>query len=176
MKKVLCLLVFIAVSISCEDLAERLTVFEIDYNSEVTIPSTTVVNFPIDIATPPVKTDANSKFDSNNTSADLVDSIRLKSMQLEVERPEDGNFDFLEDLTVFIEAEGQEEVQIASVKEVADGNMVLNMEVSDVELKSYVIQDEFTLRVSTTTDKTIQQDHDVKIKTVFRVDANILGL
>jgi len=53
---------------------------------------------------------------------------------------------------------------------------VIELETTRAELKEFLKKDSFTLRASTTTDETINEDHKIKVDCVFRVDANILGL
>ncbi|MHA7058754.1 hypothetical protein ACWGOQ_0016130 [Aquimarina sp. M1] len=164
------------VTTSCEEL-NRLTVFEIDYESEFTVSSTTVIDVPISIETPPVPTNSESEFENNNTSSSLIESIQLKRLRLIIENPTDGDFNFLEEVRLFIDAEGLEETEIAFAENLENQNLtILELETTGVELKDFLKKDSFTLRASTTTDETINEDHDIKVECVFRVDANILGL
>ncbi|MGY3793787.1 hypothetical protein [uncultured Aquimarina sp.] len=162
--------------VSCEEL-ERLTVFEIDYDSEFTVASTTIIDVPISIETPPVPTNSESEFESNNTSSSLIESIQLKRLSLIIESPESGDFNFLQEVRLFIDAEGLEETEIAFAEDLENENLkVIELETTRAELKEFLKKDSFTLRASTTTDETINEDHKIKVDCVFRVDANILGL
>ncbi|MFD2562833.1 hypothetical protein [Aquimarina rubra] len=169
-------LVFLVITSSCEEL-NRLTVFELDYESEFTVASTTIIDVPISIETPPVPTNSESEFENNNTSSSLIESIQLKRLRLIIENPADGDFNFLQEVRLFIDAEGLEEQEIAFAENLENQDLrVIELETTGVELKEYLKQDSFSLRASTTTDETINENHDIKVDCVFRVDANILGL
>ncbi|WP_299260170.1 hypothetical protein [uncultured Aquimarina sp.] len=169
-------LVLLTVSTSCEEL-NRLTVFELDYESDFTVASTTLIDIPISIETPPVPTNSESEFENNNTNSSLIESIQLKRLRLIVDTPTDGDFNFLQEVRLFIDAEGLEEMEIAFAENLENQNLnVIELETTGVELKDFLKQDSFTLRASTTTDETINEDYSIKVDCVFRVDANILGL
>ncbi|UZO82413.1 hypothetical protein NBT05_08045 [Aquimarina sp. ERC-38] len=174
----LCLMAYF--TLSCDDAKDalsELTKFELEYDSEITVPATTIVNTPITLDTPPVTTNSSTRFEEQNTNADLVEGVKLLKMTLTITDPTDGNFDFLEELKVGIKADGLEEVQVAIASDIMDdGKRILEMETFDVELKSYIIQDEFSLNVSTTTDQTINEAYDISIKSIFEVDFEVLGL
>ncbi len=169
-------LLLITITTSCDEL-DRLTVFELGYESEFTIASSTIIDVPISIETPPVPTNSESEFENNNTSSSLIESIQLKRLNLIIENPTDGNFNFLREVRLFIDAEGLEEQEIAFAENIENQDLkVIELETTGVELKDFLKEDSFTLRASTTTDETINENHDIKVDCVFRVDANILGL
>ncbi|WP_378178535.1 hypothetical protein [Aquimarina sp. SS2-1] len=169
-------LLVLATTTSCEEL-NRLTVFELDYESEFTVASTTIIDVPISIETPPVPTNSESEFENNNTSSSLIESIQLKRLRLILENPADGDFNFLQEVRLFIDAEGLDEQEIAFAENLENQDLrVIELETTGVELKEYLKQDSFSLRASTTTDETINENHDIKVDCTFRVDANILGL
>jgi hypothetical protein len=172
----LTLFIAFAVLVSC-DVVDELTKFDLDIQSNYTVASTTLINSPIDFNTPDVTTDSESSFESNNTHKDLIESIKLKKIQLTIDSPSDGDFNFLKEMHVYIEAEGVEEVEIANVFDLenTDSN-TLELDVLGEELKAYIKEDNYTLRIKTITDETINQNHDITIDTKFRVDAKILGL
>lgn len=180
MKNLVCISLMALFFVSCDDVKDalsELTKFDLDYESEVRIPATTLVNSPISLNTPAVTTNSNSRFENNDTNADLVESVKLKSMTLTITEPNDGNFDFLNEIKIGIKADGLDEVEIAVATDIMeDGKRILEMATSDVELKEYIKKDEYSLNVSTTTDQTISEEHIIEIKSVFAVDAEILGL
>ena len=66
-------LLFIAVLVTNCSEVDKLTKFDMDYNSSVTIQSTTGINLPFNLRTPPVETSSESEFESNNTRKDLIE-------------------------------------------------------------------------------------------------------
>ena len=162
--------------LSCKKLKE-LTHFNVSYNCETTIQSGTAAMLPFDVFTPEITTQSESEFEGHKTAKRLVESVKLSKMTLTVKNPEGRSLDFLNELEIYIMAEGQEERLIAEAHNIPDkvGDQ-LNLESQQEELKPYLTGDEYKLRLKVTTDKLINQDVVVKIASVFRVDANILGL
>ncbi|MCG7858956.1 hypothetical protein MD537_18410, partial [Flavihumibacter sediminis] len=52
----------------------------------------------------------------------------------------------------------------------------LALECTTEELKDYLVQDKYKLRLEVKTDKIVNQDIKIRIESLFRVDAKILGL
>ena len=172
---IVCILSFMILD-SCKKV-QKLTQFDMDYSSQVTIPSSTGINLPFSIGTPDIATNSEAEFAVNDTRKDLIEKITLKSMKLTVSSPSTGNFDFLKSAEIYIKAEGLDPVLIASKYNIKDGEgNVLNMDVSGNDFKEYIKKDKFSLEVKSVTDKIITQDYTLKVDAVFFVDAKILGL
>ncbi|WP_299108305.1 hypothetical protein [uncultured Winogradskyella sp.] len=161
---------------SC-DVVDDLTKFDLDYQTNYSVAATTIINTPFSLDTPDVTTESDSNFESNNTHKDLIESIKLKNLKLTIDAPESGNFNFLKEVHIYIEAEDLEELEIANVFDLENTNSnLVELNVLGEELKAYIKKDNFNLRVKTVTDETISETHDIIIDTKFRVDAKILGV
>lgn len=170
-------LVFIAGILNSCDAVDELTKFDLTYNTSITIESSTILDLPVDIISPEIATNSEQEFDNNNTRTDLVESIKLKRLKMDLITPQDGNFNFLNEIRIFIRAEGLEEVLIASTTIIPEDNSrTLELDIEDRELVDYIRKDNYTLRTETVTDGVISEDHQIDIETVFRVDAKILGI
>lgn len=175
MNKQLILLVFILAIFGCQKIDE-LTQFEMDFTEIVVIPSSIGINLPFNINTPDVETNSESTFAVNDTRKDLIEEIKLKSFILTLKSPTNADFSFLESISVYISADGLSEVKIAWENNVtSDIEKVLNLEITDLDLKDYIMKDDFNLRLNTVTDELIMSDYTISIKSVFFVDAEILG-
>lgn len=172
----LTILLALVVLVSC-DVVDELTKFDLDYQTNYSIAATTLINTPFTLDTPDVTTESESSFESNDTHKDLIESIKLKSLKLTIDAPEDGDFNFLKEVHIYIDAEDLDEVEIANVYDLenTDSN-ILELDVLGEELKAFIKKDSFSLRVQTVTDETINETHDIIIDTTFRVDAEILGV
>lgn len=172
------LTLFVAfVLLSSCDVVDDLTKFDLDYQTNYTVAATTIINTPFSLDTPDVTTESDSNFESNNTHKDLIESIKLKGLKLTIDAPEDGDFNFLKEVHIYIEAEDLDELEIANVFELENTNSsFIELNVLGEELKAYIKKDSFNLRVRTVTDETINESHDIIIDTKFRVDAEILGV
>jgi len=175
-KNLLLLFVPVILLLNCSAIDE-LTKFDLDYQTSYSIAPSTLINTPFDIQTPDMTTESESTFENNDTRKDLIESIKLKTIKLTIDTPQDGDFNFLKEIHVYINAEDLEEVEIANAFDLEDTNSkTITLEVTDQELKEFIKKDTFSLRVKTVTDETISETHDITIDTKFRVDAEILGV
>ena len=175
MRKYISIIVLAVLISNCSKLDE-LTKFDMDYDTQVTIPSSAGINLPFDVLTPDTETNSESTFESNDTRKDLIEEIKLTKLQLVITSPSETDFSFLESIEVFISADGLDEIRIASKTEVPETVSTLDLEVSDTDLKEYIKKDNYSLRLNTVTDEAMSQDHEIDVKSTFFVDAKILGL
>ena len=175
MRKYLSIFILTVLVSSCDKL-DNLTKFNIDYDTQVTIPSSAGINLPFDVLTPDVETNSESRFESNDTRKDLIEEIKLTKLQLVITSPSGADFSFLESIEVFISADGLDELKIASKVEVPQDVTTLDLEVSDADLKEFIKKDSYSLRLNSVTDEAISQDYELDVKSTFFVDAKILGL
>ncbi|PIB30812.1 hypothetical protein BFP77_03280 [Maribacter sp. 4U21] len=168
---------FIVITFCSCDKLDELTKFDIEYNQRATIPSSTGVDLPFDVFTPETETNSESEFEINDTRKDLIEEIKLTQLELVIISPDGADFSFLESISVFISADGLDEIQIASLAEVSDNTGTrLNLDTSDIDLKDYIKSDKFSLRLNTVTDELLSTDHELEVNSTFFVDAKILGL
>jgi len=163
---------------SCKQL-DKLTQFDLDYTTDVSIKSNTIVNLntPFSFYTPAIKTNSESELAVNDSRKDLVEQIKVKELKMKITAPAEQNFDFLKSIKLYISAEGLEEKMIAwKTDMIDDGATTITLDTSDDNLKDYILKDSFQLRTETVTDQLITQDTDIKIDAVFWVDAKILGI
>jgi len=161
--------------VSCDKLDE-LTKFDIDYDTQVSIPSSAGINLPFDIFTPETETNSESKFESNDTRKDLIEEIKLTRLKLNIISPSDADFSFLESIEVYISADGIDEIKIAEKTDVSETATILDLDIVDVDLKEYIKADSYNLRLNTVTDEAMSSDHVIDVHSTFFVDAKILGL
>lgn len=176
MKKLIPLFAFFVATITGCRQFDKLTQFEMPYTETVVIPASTGINLPFNLFSPDVETNSEATFAINDTRKDLVEEIRLTSLAVEHQSPAGEDFSFLKSVRIYISAEGLTEVQIAWKENIPDtAGTLISLDVSGDDLKEYIKKDKFTLRVNTVTDEFLTADHEVKIHSVFFVDAKILG-
>lgn len=159
------------------DKVDELTKFNMDYQTEVVIPSSTGVSLPFNVISPEVETDSEAEFAINDTRKDLIEDIRLRELNLRIKAPEGEDFSFLESLTIYISAEGLEETEVAFISDIPESvGDVLDLETVDVDIQEYIKADSFSLRLNTVTDEILTSDHTLEVNAVFFVDAKILGI
>ena len=160
---------------ACSQL-DKLTQFNMDMETETTIPATLYVNLPIDVWTPNIPTNSEETFESNNTHKDLIEEVILTNLEMTI-TTEGASWDFLKQIEIYISADGVDETKIAWLDEIPQtGLKTIKLNTSDDDLKAYIKADYYKLRTKTVTRQIISKDIDVKIKSTFYVDAKILGL
>ncbi len=173
---IIVLSILVLAAMKCKKL-DKLTQFDLTYHSEITIPAGIPVASPYNIPTPPITTNSSEEFENNNTHSDLIQEIKLKSLRLEITDPANGTFSFLNKVEIFISADGLAEKKIAWRNNIPDSvGGTLDLITTEDDLKEYLIQDTYKLKVRTTTDEILTRDYTVNITAVFRVNAEILGI
>jgi len=176
MKKYFILSLILLALTGCEKL-DKLTQFEMPFDSSVDIPSTIGINLPFNIVTPDIKTNSESTFKSNNTDKDLIEKVILKSMALIVEKPDGEDFSFLKSIKITIKADSLGDKTIAWNNDVpSNAGDTLALETTSDDLKEYILKDSYKLDIETVTDEILTQDYTIKIHSVFFVDAKIFGI
>jgi hypothetical protein len=167
--------VILLLMIGCKAV-DKLTQFNMDFNSSVVIPVPSGIDLPSNINTPDVVTNSESTFAVKDTRKDMIEEVKLTSLQLTITLPSDGNFDFMKTINVYMSAEGLPETKIAWKENISNGiGSVLELDTSNEDLKEYIKKDKFVMRLNTVTDELITTEHHIDIHSVFFVDARILG-
>ena len=155
---------------------DSLTQFDMEYDVTLDIPSSTGVNLPFNIVSPDIESNSEATFEVNDTRKDLIERIYLEKLTLTVTSPPGEDFSFLKSISIYISADGLDEVVIAG-KDIPDNaGSSIDLEVSAEDIKEYLKQDKFTLRVNTVTDEIITSDYTVNAHCVFFVDAKLLKM
>ena len=170
--KLILLFTVLAVTASCK---KKLTQFYVDYNSSVVIASSFGQLVPFSVYTPEVTTNSEVVFESNNTRKDKIESIYLRDLVLSITSPTNETFSFLNSVEVFISSPNLAERKVAFKEDIpASVGASLTCELVDVDLQSFIKEDQFTIRVETVTDETIPEDVHVNVYSNFFVDAKLL--
>ncbi len=177
MKKItVVLLGLLLLTFSCKEV-DKLTQFNMDYTSSITIPATFGIDIPIDIWTPNIPTNSETEFESNNTAKNLIEEIVMTKMSMTISSPANASFDFLKEIEIYISADGIAEKRVAWLTDIPQSGLkTIELETSSDDLKEYIKADKYQLNTKTVTRQFISQDTDIEIKNTFYVDAKILGI
>lgn len=136
---------------------QKLTTLNIDYPTEGTVQtsaltSTGTQTFGETVLTSGLK----AELEKNNTSLDLLDELKLKSAKISIENDTTQNFDNVENIELYVAADQQKEVLIASANNIPDGSrsVVLNVNSSE-NLANYIKANTFTYRIKGTNSAAI---------------------
>jgi hypothetical protein len=161
-----------AVATSCDNIDN----FEVDVGAKATIPAGTVLDELIGVLAFDEfqSISLTQELDNQGVSKDDVDSVRMISLALVIDGPAGANFDFLESIAFFAETEGQPRVLVAEIDPVPKGQTTLDLVMSGVELKPYVVAP--SMKLSTTTKgKRPPQETMVSAAGVLDVDVTVPG-
>ena len=168
-----CLIVFI----SCKKDVNKLTEFDINYSTNLTIPSASItVTTPttsVEFTTPNVPTQQSSKFSAEGTAQSLIDEIKMTKFDISVSGA-GANLDFLKSLTVYIKASSVGEQIVATKSNIPVGVTSVSMDLQDVNIKSYIFQDNIQFRVLAIFDGTSATDQVLKMDETVHVKASLL--
>ena len=174
MKILYTLLIIISFS-SCRKQFEALTNFTMEFSTQAKVESSTGISLPFNVNTPPVETNVESKFDTENTRTDLVEEIFMESLSIEISSPGSADFSFLEEIEIYISAEGESDLLIGWKTPVPNSaGAKLDLEVTTEDLQRFITKDEFSLNIKVATDELLTEDHYFDVKSLFRVKAKLL--
>jgi len=177
MKKLFIPLLFAVLSISSCDTLSKLTQFEKEITTTITIPvAATMIQTPITVPTPEIKTDISKYLLENKIDTSLIEKISLKKLQMTIISPDTCTFKFLSSIEVSIYTPDSTMVsKIASLTNVPT-NKVIDLVVEDSDLKKFILKDAFKLSFKIASKEPIKSDYTVEVKPMFLLDVSILGL
>lgn len=172
MSRILMLGLILTVLFGCQK--DKLVKFNLSYETTFTIPNGTGISVPVSIVAPVILSNSEVEFSANDTGKDNIESISLTSLNLEITSPAAQEFDFLEDIELYISANGVSEVLFAYVYNMQNivGNTI-SLTVSQSDFQEFIKQDSFTIRASTVSDEFNLTDVEIKISSTFLVDAKL---
>ena len=170
------LLVIFLLLCSC-GAVKKLGQFYVNYNTQAVFPANIPVNVPLTIYSPAIATNSEQVFQSNNTAANLIQSITLSQLTLTIASPQGQTFSFLQNVSIYISSDSLPEVEIASKQNIpANVGDTLQLDVTGADLEKYIKASQITLRVSGTTDQLTTTNIYANVYMRFFVQANLLGL
>lgn len=172
--KTLKIILSFAVLFSFSSCKKKLTQFYIDYNTSVVLQSSAGTLIPISLSTPDVETNSTTEFENNDTRADRIRSILLKELTLTITSPANETFSFLSSVEVYISSPYNSEQRIAFKENIPNtvGNTI-TCDLIDMDLKDFIKEKTFKIRIKYITDETTTQDVSINIYSNFLVDAKI---
>jgi len=157
---------------------KKYTEFDISTSSNFTIPSSNyIINFPFDVSTPETTTNVQEKIDNEGSSSKLIDEVILTQLNIRINHPETGNFNFLNSVEIYLSSNNQPEILAAWQYDIPENDTrSLDLSTGNTNLKEYMKESNLTLRVKIVTDKIVPYDIDVAATETFHVKAKIKNL
>jgi hypothetical protein len=182
MKKIIYLFIIAAIftgHVSCKkEEANKLTEFDINYSTNLTIPSASITvavspTTSVEFTTPNIPTQNSTKFSAEGTSKSLIDEIKMTKFDLSVSGT-GANLDFLKSITIYIKAANVGEQIIASKTLIPTGITALSLDLQDVNIKNYIFEDNIQFRVLAIFDATASTDQILKMDETVHVKATLI--
>lgn len=149
--------------------------FNVKSSSEFIIEGSGSILSLLEVVTPGVSTNWEGDFANNNTNKDQLRDMRLRELVLNITAPAGETFDFLENIHIFIEADGLQETEIAYRDNIPDNiGQTLELQTKDVDISPYARKDAFKLRVKAKQRSVNSDDVRVRADMIFKVTADVL--
>lgn len=157
---------------------KKYTDFDVNYSTDFVIPASGgLINLPINIATPETTTNTEGTYENEDTEAKLVDEVTMTRLNLVINSPQNASFDFLENIEVYLSAAGQPEVMVASKYSIPQtGLRSLELDTHNENLKAYLEESAFKIRVKTTLRQSLTYDVSMTANETFHVKAKLKNL
>ncbi len=153
------------------------TQFEIDYSAFATLPQDLNINQSEDVYPSVIEADLKAKVENEGSSIDKIESVELTDLNLRISSPTGKDFQFLNSVALYMNAEGLDEIKVAWKDDVpVTIGDVLSLNTSSSDLTDYLVKEVVTLRLNTVLNQGIAQDYQIGIDVTFLVDAKILGI
>jgi hypothetical protein len=170
-------LLLLLVSLSSCNAIKKLGQFYINYNTQAVFPANIPINVPLTISSPSFPTNSQQVFQNNNTRSDLIQSVTLNQLTLNITSPHGQTFSFLQNVSIYISSDSLPEVEIASRQNIpANIGDTLVMNVTNVDLQGYIKASEIKMRIAGTTDQLVTSNIYVNVNARFFVQANLLDV
>lgn len=125
--------------------------FELPYSTAVDIPgSGLTINSPIEFTSSDIASNASSFLSTYSTSSDNIESVRYTQFKIVATAPSGQNLDFVKSFKLYMKAAGQPDVLVASNENIPTGVTNADLSLLDVNVKNYLLQDKFQVRVVVT--------------------------
>jgi hypothetical protein len=100
--------------------------------------------------------------------------VQLEKISLSITNPISGDFDFLDNIHIYISADGVAEKELAYLDPIPhNGAHVIDLSTTGIELVEYIKQETYNLRISAATNQIINQEVTIKTDMTFRVKAKL---
>ena len=158
---------------------------DIPYTAQVAIPPLTVdtagIILPpggLSVGLPSVSFPTNSAevIAANNTAANMILNVYLKSLKLHLSVPATQTFNFLDSVKLYISADGMPEVLVAYLYDVPKGQSTIDLiSNTNINLKDYFVKTTMTYRLQVHINALPASNSQMDIGSVFHLLANPLN-
>jgi hypothetical protein len=164
------LALLIVSGITCKT-TDKIFTFTIYNESNISLGANSPINVPLEIATPDVTTNSSQQFENNNSDAEHVKDIKIKTLFLTITNPSTKTFDFLKSIHIYISTNSSDEIELAYNNDVQSTAQTIELTTKKDKLDHYMKSKTFNLRTTYTTKKLLTETVDIKVNSAFLVTA-----
>lgn len=171
------LLTGIAALSGCKKIKDNYTTFEVPYSAGYAVPADDSIGVERIYTSYDFPTSIDDALLQNKTSKSLIESGKLKSLEMDIVRYDSTitlMYGALEEIRVYLDADGLGET-FAAYKTIdpSAGSRVV-FDIVDVDLKEYLKRDTFRIRIKMTLRSAIPKDTPMLFKSKFTIRAKTL--
>lgn len=173
----LILTMFVLGLTSCEEM-NSLTKLDLPLSTTLVVPefADSLSTSPYVLRTPKVEAKVDEFLVNNGVQESSIEKVVLKSLKIEILSPSNGSFDFLNSMEVYL-VEDTVEVKIASVSSVPQtGLKFITMEPVVVDLKPYILRNNFYLKFVVDSKSKLYGEHSFSISPVFEIGLKLFSI
>lgn len=148
--------------------------FLISNQADFRIEGSSPLNLPFEMGTPDVTTNSSQEFQNNNTASNLIKEVKLEELKLTITSPSGKTFSFLKSVQIFISTTSTDEIELASLDNIATTATSISLTTSTQNLDKYVKASSYKLRTRVVTKETLTQPVDIRAAIKFRIKASPL--
>ncbi len=164
------------VSVSCKKTLDDILTFNYSESTKMTLPAAPIViSTPVTISTPEINASANAELQKKGVSLDNVKTLKISTFNLNIETPEDANFNFLNSVKIYIKSAGLGSELIASKENIPAGlGKFLPLETTGANIVNHLKNDKYSLEIVTTSDEVTTSEIVLRADMTFTVTADVL--
>jgi hypothetical protein len=147
--------------------------FSISDETTIRVESSSPLNLPFELTTMDVTTNSQQEFENNRSSKNLVKEVYLDELKLTITSPSSKTFSFLKNIQIFISTDANNEIELASLDNIASTAQSISLNVSPQNLEKYIKASSYKIRTKVTTKETLTQAVDIKAAMKFKVIAGL---
>ena len=152
---------------------DQSTSITVSFTPKIDIPATHGVTYEVETHSDIVYPNLQGQLDENQSDTSLITNIEPTNIQINLDAPAGSNFDFVDDMELYMQASGLPEKKIGTLKNTPTGQTTVqfNLESDAEDLASYLKSSNIAFVLKYTSDEYTGTDMEATLLVAFKVDA-----
>lgn len=165
--------VLIAFFAACSDDLTQIK-FDTDYETTFVIDSGAKADVASSYLSTPIQTNSTKLFEDNNISKDVVKSVKVSKLTLEIMSPDNQTFEILKSVRIYASAEGKEQILLAEIPNNENKGKMIEVSTADVNLMEFIKGETFNIKIDSEVSGDVVEDILIKAKMKLNIVADPL--